>query len=1172
MPNIKMINFLGYNANPNFVSMPQIEDDLKEFIHKQHRIALVGLPGSGKSQIAKNFCFNISQANQENKDDLEGVIIWLPFSYPIVDPKEKKSFDDSHKDVLKGQKANKHQAELFANCRAIAQELGIDMVNKADNEIIHAIKHAIKRYAYCLLVIDNAPDPTNFNILAFLADYSGDMIITSHYRNWENIQLINMVKMNQEQATDLYINMLRQKRLHQAQAITNEEKQQIQTIAKDLGGYPLALAQAFAYIISNLGGDISEFLKQESHQLQALEKKVADYALPLAYALDFPLRQLAEADQKSIAANALELLNICSFLSSYHLPMKILKDKDLLGVEDSYQVIKALEDCSLVEVTPQSITMHGEVQKHLLKRLTSEEKERLVNKLLSYFVHHQQVESRRSEIQNQQDALLMPHVIQLLDHCERLNLKNEAMVRLYHSVGCYEMRLDLLEMALEYYQKARGMAEDLLDQNTLNLMADLLDDSKRNNAQAKLVDSNTSTAAESLLEFYGIEILHYIGLMGIRMWHVAQADQTIHHLEVAAKLQLALLKPENKRCADIYYTQRNLAHAYLKNRQDRKSEALFQILKDKKEVNDDPVKKHLSRLDLGRIAKRHQQHEKAVEYLTESLQAIQSVEEKDYPYLNKDKDLAVVLADLGEAELFDAIEKYNNHSINQETYQAKLNLADTHLRQAAEADERYYHKPTSRTMGRIVFLLAKVNAEMNYPLLAKQYIDSAMQIQQQNLESNPHYLKESKELQEAIIKKIDALVPGKKKDYAEQKLKQWNGRKNQLDQQLKDRSSAASAQVCQEYGEICYRFFKKTRAEHDLNGIKDNFTQYLTQDPKQTIPPKEQAQVGKVHYRLGNIHRWQHDPEEAKKSYHESLHHLKVSLKQNPNSSQVKKWLHKTLWSLQSMQFTVTLSNHSVFTGRAALFAASFTALFLLKIDYYHKIKNGNNLCLDKTQLAGEITKALTGIIPKIEDKVEVDLGKTVSDLIDIGLKQHQENRKSKATNIIERLGLGQIEQAAFLTQVCQLLEKNEIVKWIVTTYEKQLDQLTEKGIQDFAHYAVTQMLNHLDSKEVNLTWPVGERLLHGLFITDESQALQTEAGLGIYKARGLLQKSGVATPKGEIWTRRDKAFDKHDIYGYRHCELEGFMSPTSYQKNVSEQEADRELAAYRDHKQCIIS
>ncbi len=148
-------------------------------------------------------------------------------------------------------------------------------------------------------------------------------------------------------------------------------------LADALGGLPLALAQAAAYM-ETTGASIARYLELFSeHRLRVLEAPGApsDHHLTVAATWDIALQRVREGTPVAI-----DLLALCAFLAPQRIPLDLLAAHSSgLGAAlvDSFamtQTVGALHAFSLVEVVDdRTITVHRLVQEVVRERLTAEE-------------------------------------------------------------------------------------------------------------------------------------------------------------------------------------------------------------------------------------------------------------------------------------------------------------------------------------------------------------------------------------------------------------------------------------------------------------------------------------------------------------------------------------------------------------------------------------------------------------------------------------------------------------------------------------------------------------------------------------------------------------------------------------------------------------------------------
>ena len=231
----------------------------------------------------------------------------------------------------------------------LARELGIISSEAKVDEAILRLKQWFEQNPGWLLVFDDADEFSELK--PFLPKRGGTILITSRRTDWDNTVPIDVMELDEAV-------LLLEK-------IIGRKDAQICELAEVLGRFPLALAQAGAYI---KGARISlhEYLsiyKQQSVQLLEYRSKMpsGDEHLPVAVTWEISLRAIAEENSKSI-----ELLNFCYYLNNIDIPRSLLmqalldttKSLNLMEFQGTlepllrYSMLTAIPDKDTVAVHP----------------------------------------------------------------------------------------------------------------------------------------------------------------------------------------------------------------------------------------------------------------------------------------------------------------------------------------------------------------------------------------------------------------------------------------------------------------------------------------------------------------------------------------------------------------------------------------------------------------------------------------------------------------------------------------------------------------------------------------------------------------------------------------------------------------------------------------------------
>ncbi|MDQ6898646.1 MAG: tetratricopeptide repeat protein, partial [Candidatus Dormibacteraeota bacterium] len=263
------------DRNPLFRDREAELDQLAEQLAKDRRVDLSGLGGVGKSQLAIEYL---------HRRQYPDGVFWL-----------------------RGETA----ATLTADFAALAwlPQLTLEERHLPEQErVIAAVTNWLRDRENWLLVVDNLGAQVIPELHGLLArGLAGHVLVTSRVPVWRTPLPVHPMPL--EVATDFLMD-----RTHQT------DRDAAATVAKALGGLPLALEQAAAYI--ELNSNLSSYAQLLQSRLGGLmrEGKPPDYPFTVASTWNLSFKQI-ERDQPASAA----LLRLCAFLAPDDIPISLLE-------------------------------------------------------------------------------------------------------------------------------------------------------------------------------------------------------------------------------------------------------------------------------------------------------------------------------------------------------------------------------------------------------------------------------------------------------------------------------------------------------------------------------------------------------------------------------------------------------------------------------------------------------------------------------------------------------------------------------------------------------------------------------------------------------------------------------------------------------------------------------
>jgi len=328
--------------NRHFVGRDQLLAKLRQaLITGQHAAltqAITGLGGVGKTQLAAEYAYN-------HRKDYE-IVWWVPAEDPVA--------------AISG------LAEL-ADDLGLPEKVEPDLDRKKD-----AVLRWLSDRERWLLIFDNAKEPRD--LAPCLPDSpGGHVIVTSRNPNWGEVaEPLPVHSLEQPDATQYLL-----ERTHK------KEPDAAKRLARELGGLPLALAQAAAYIEAS-AKSIADYLELFLNCRERLWKRER---APEDWGKDKPEHEQNLVTTISINLDAIEqatpaavgLMNLVAFLDPDQIPLdmliagaKYIPNKlaaALSNPVDFDEAIAALRSYSLVDVSGRSLSVHRVVQQIVHDRL-----------------------------------------------------------------------------------------------------------------------------------------------------------------------------------------------------------------------------------------------------------------------------------------------------------------------------------------------------------------------------------------------------------------------------------------------------------------------------------------------------------------------------------------------------------------------------------------------------------------------------------------------------------------------------------------------------------------------------------------------------------------------------------------------------------------------------------
>ncbi|MCL6450068.1 MAG: tetratricopeptide repeat protein [Acetobacteraceae bacterium] len=508
-----------HRRNPHFTGREGLLKDLQEALASGKPAALTqviaGLGGVGKTQLAVEYAYRHASDYR--------LVWWVRAEEP---------------------------ATLASDYAALAGELGLPQKELGDQGlVVGAVRRWLEQDGEWLLVFDNAPDPRA------LGDYlprgvTGHVLVTSRNPNWSAAACVLQVKvMSRPEAVEFLC-----RRTGQADEAAAGE------LAEELGGLPLALEQAAAYVEAT-GRRLKEYLglfRTRHGELWARAGPPSGYPATVAttWTLSF---QLAEAESPAGA----DLLRLCAFLGPDDIPRELLSQgaaglpeplsmalADPVGFDGA---VAALRRYSLLETSGDALPVHRLVQVVTRDRLAEGARKAWAAAAVGLVDGAFPFDS--DDVRTwPRSARLLPHALAAAGHAEALGVGAERTARLLNQAARYlRSRAEyrgarvLLERALRIDEAAYGPDHPTVARDVNNLGRVLQDLGDLEGARAHFERALRIDEAA-----YGPdhpEVAIDVNNLGSVLQHLGDLDGARAHFERALKIDEAAYGPDHPEVA-----------------------------------------------------------------------------------------------------------------------------------------------------------------------------------------------------------------------------------------------------------------------------------------------------------------------------------------------------------------------------------------------------------------------------------------------------------------------------------------------------------------------------------------------------------------------------------------------------------------------------------------------
>lgn len=384
------------------------------------RVVVFGLGGVGKTQLVLA-CLN------QYRDDYPDACFWL----------------------------RADQATTFvSDLASLAWRLGLPEREQREQERqIEAVLRWLREHERWLLVVDNLDQPVVETMRHWLpTDLPGHLAVTS--RSPQGAVRLRVEPLPLEVASDFLL-----------RRTGKEDATGARAIAEALGGLPLALEQAAAYLIESPWHSLTDYAHLLRTRMAELlrEGKPEGYPLPVAMTWEPSIQRIEQAQPPAV-----DLLRLCGFLAPDDIPITVLRagreelpDPIREVLEDEIEcdrAVGALRGYSLIDRNGDRLDVHRLVQWVVRESLETDGRERWLGSAIRLL--------RRTFPDDVDDparwrlcARLLPHVQATFEAATDEALEPGAMSWLLDRMATYLRQRAELKMAAQYSRFALEIRE-----------------------------------------------------------------------------------------------------------------------------------------------------------------------------------------------------------------------------------------------------------------------------------------------------------------------------------------------------------------------------------------------------------------------------------------------------------------------------------------------------------------------------------------------------------------------------------------------------------------------------------------------------------------------------------------------------------------------------------------
>nr|WP_166155403.1 tetratricopeptide repeat protein [Neochlamydia sp. AcF84]NGY94895.1 hypothetical protein [Neochlamydia sp. AcF84] len=474
----------------------KLKDSFKEVESNIQKVAIIGIAGSGRTTLAKQYAIHYEQEMRRQPDKLRTLF--------FADMKNEETFLHAY--------------------RKLAEDLGIHVPLAAQEEaIIEQINHRLKRRPDWLFVIDNVNAKSYERLQKFFPNNKKGGILLVTEEKLEGVKLFDLQNnpINMQEAVEILNFNLGND--HWALKKANNSKREL---VDQLFYLPLAIKQAAIYLKdaqqdNSFDTLIESYIKRLKairgiSQRASLRSIEATQIIKAVHSLN-----IEECEKKQSESTV--LLSILPFLNPFFIERSLLElwfENHASNSSLFNPILDLLESYSLISIDGKNgWEIHSSLQELLIEKAERQgiKPSETLKELLIFLKNNFKLDMRFSDGLNKTKAI-ENQLETLLKHAEKYDLKEElkpCFVHLYNVLGNYYLQSNNFFEARQAFKKSLELVKVQINRTT-----------------AEQICNNLKAHKE--LPALCAQALHYLGKV---YFHTQRLDQAKKYFQEAIDIQ-----------------------------------------------------------------------------------------------------------------------------------------------------------------------------------------------------------------------------------------------------------------------------------------------------------------------------------------------------------------------------------------------------------------------------------------------------------------------------------------------------------------------------------------------------------------------------------------------------------------------------------------------------------